>query len=101
MNNSLILKRIEDKLVLLKKVRPFPPYLVNKLREQFSIEMNYNSNAIEGNTLTLQETSQLLFEGRTPRKSLREINEVINHKKAFDCLLKFKDSPLPLPNATL
>ncbi len=58
--------------------------------ESFISLFTYDSTNIEGNTLTLQETSQLLFEGRTPRKSLREINEVINHKKAFDYLLKFK-----------
>lgn len=58
--------------------------------ESFISLFTYDSTNIEGNTLTLQETSQLLFEGRTPRKSLREINEVINHKQAFDYFLKFK-----------
>jgi Fic family protein len=55
--------------------------------ESFISLFTYDSTNIEGNTLTLQETSQLLFEGRTPRKSLREINEVVNHKKAFDYML--------------
>ena len=58
--------------------------------ETFISLFTYDSTNIEGNTLTLQETSQLLFEGRTPRKSLREINEVVNHKKAFDYLLESK-----------
>lgn len=58
--------------------------------ESFISLFTYDSTNIEGNTLTLQETSQLLFEGRTPRKSLREINEVINHKKAFDYILRSK-----------
>jgi len=58
--------------------------------ESFISLFTYDSTNIEGNTLTLQETSQLLFEGRTPRKSIREINEAINHKKAFDYLLKYK-----------
>jgi len=52
--------------------------------ESFVSLFTYDSTNIEGNTLTLQETSQLLFENITPRKSLREINEVTNHKKAFD-----------------
>lgn len=60
------------------------------LYESFVSLFTYDSTNIEGNTLTLQETSQLLFEGRTPRKSLREINEVINHKKAFDLILNWK-----------
>ena len=58
--------------------------------ESFVSLFTYDSTNIEGNTLTLQETSQLLFENITPRRSLREINEVINHKKAFDFILTNK-----------
>ncbi len=58
--------------------------------ETFVSLFTYDSTNIEGNTLTLQETSQLLFEKITPRKSLREINEVVNHKEAFDYLLSYK-----------
>jgi Fic family protein len=58
--------------------------------ETFVSLFTYDSTNIEGNTLTLQETSQLLFEGITPRKSIREINEVINHKEAFDFILGYK-----------
>lgn len=58
--------------------------------ESFVSLFTYDSTNIEGNTLTLQETSQLLFESITPRKSLREINEAINHKKAFDFILEYK-----------
>jgi len=59
--------------------------------ESFISLFTYDSTAIEGNTLTLQETSQLLFENIAPRKSLREINEVKNHKEAFDYLLREKE----------
>ncbi|MFH1506659.1 MAG: Fic family protein [archaeon] len=60
--------------------------------EAFCSLFTYNSTAIEGNTLTLQETAQLLFEKRTPSaKSLREINESLNHKEAFDFILKTKE----------
>lgn len=56
--------------------------------EAFCSLFAYDSTNIEGNTLTLQQTAQLLFEGITPSaKSLREINEVINHKEAFDFIL--------------
>ena len=58
--------------------------------ETFVSLFTYDSTNIEGNTLTLQETSQLLFENITPRKSLREINEVVNHKKAFDFIIDNK-----------
>jgi Fic family protein len=58
--------------------------------ESFCSLFAYNSTNIEGNTLTLQETSNLLFDKITPNKSLREINEVINHKEAFDFILDYK-----------
>jgi len=59
--------------------------------ESFCSLFTYDSTGIEGNTLTLSETSYLLFEGIVPKeKSLREIHEVINHKKAFDYMLDYK-----------
>jgi len=58
--------------------------------ESFVSLFTHDSTNIEGNTLTLRETAQLLFENITPRKSLREINEVINHKEAFDFIINGK-----------
>ena len=59
--------------------------------EAFCALFTHNSTAIEGNTLTLSETSHLLFEGIVPStRSLREINEILNHKKAFDFILNYK-----------
>ncbi len=59
--------------------------------EAFTSLFTYDSNAIEGNSLTLQETSFLLFEKIVPKsKSLREINEILNHKTAFDMMLNYK-----------
>jgi Fic family protein len=59
--------------------------------ESFCSLFTYDSTGIEGNTLTLLDTSFLLFEGFVPKeKSLREINETLNHKKAFDYMLAYK-----------
>jgi len=59
--------------------------------EAFCSLFTYDSTGIEGNSLTLSETSHLLFEGIVPStKSLREINEVLNHKKALDYILSYK-----------
>jgi Fic family protein len=59
--------------------------------EAFTSLFTYDSTAIEGNTMSLQETSFLLFDKRVPsNKSLREINESLNHKQAFDYLLSYK-----------
>ncbi len=58
--------------------------------ESFCSLFTYDSTGIEGNTLTFEETSFLLFEGIVPKeKSLREIHEVLNHKKAFDFILDY------------
>lgn len=59
--------------------------------ETFCSLFTYDSTGIEGNTLTFGETSHLLFEGIVPKsKSMREVYEVINHKKAFDYILAYK-----------
>ena len=60
--------------------------------EVFCSLFTHDSTGIEGNTLTLSETSFLLFEGIAPKeKSLREIHEIVNHKKAFDYILNYKE----------
>ena len=53
-----------------------------------SVRITYHSNAIEGNTLTLNETATIIL-GSTISggKSVREIFEVLNHKKAIDYML--------------
>jgi Fic family protein len=58
--------------------------------ETFVSAFTHDSTAIEGNTLTLQETAGLLFDEIIPSaKSLREVNEVLNHRKALDRLLEY------------
>jgi Fic family protein len=57
--------------------------------EAFISHFTHDSTAIEGNTLTLQETASLLFDQIAPQKSLKEINEILNHKRAFDHLLGY------------
>jgi len=60
--------------------------------EAFISRFTYDSNAIEGSTLTLKETAAILFDNITPAgKSPREINEAINHKKAFDFLINYDE----------
>jgi Fic family protein len=64
---------------------PLPSAAVRNLDDVYRIEWTYNSNAIEGNTLTLLETKLVLEEGLTiGGKKLREHFEVINHSEAID-----------------
>ena len=77
MDNTL-LSSIMGKKRELDKLRPLPPLIVRKLNEQFIIEWTYNSNAIEGNTLSLQETDLVINRGLTiGNKSLKEHFEAI------------------------
>ena len=82
-----IQKRIDDKLALLNSFRPLPVSAVKKLKEQFAIEMTYNSNAIEGNSLTLKETYLVINEGLTIKgKPLKDHLEAKNHQEALEYL---------------
>ncbi|PIW75294.1 MAG: hypothetical protein CO002_02845 [Candidatus Portnoybacteria bacterium CG_4_8_14_3_um_filter_44_10] len=81
---SKILSRLEEKKAFLDKNRPLPKPVLLKLREQMIVEGTYNSNAIEGNTLTLKETRLILEEGLTiAGKSMREHFEATNHRDAI------------------
>ena len=59
--------------------------------EWFLATFTYNTNAIEGSTINLPETSMILFENLAPPdKTMREIREVENNKKAFDYVIAYK-----------
>lgn len=89
--SSLLKDKETKELEKIKKdYQALPKSTEENRYEAFVSQFTYDSTTIEGNTLTLQETAQLLFEGQTPRKSLREINEIINHKEAFDFILNYK-----------
>ena len=67
----------------LDKRRPLTHGELQRLREEFLIEYTYTSNAIEGNTLTLQETA-LVLEGVTiDKKPLKDHLEAVGHRDAF------------------
>lgn len=83
--NQELYNRILQKKKQLEALRPFPKTALERLRGHFRILFTYNSNAIEGNTLTLSETKLVVQEGITiGGKSLREHNEAINHQKAIE-----------------
>ncbi|MFZ1371373.1 MAG: Fic family protein [Ferruginibacter sp.] len=84
---SASIERLYEKKALLAKERPLPGSVLQKIKEGLALEWTYNSNSIEGNTLSLNETRLILQEGITIKgKSLREHFEVFNHEKAIDYL---------------
>lgn len=79
------LARIASKKAELDLLRPFPAIALQNIRENLALEWTYNSNSIEGNTLTLQETRMIIEEGFTIKgKSLREHFEAVNHQDAIE-----------------
>ncbi|RKY52147.1 MAG: Fic family protein [Candidatus Neomarinimicrobiota bacterium] len=78
--NFTKLDNLKDKL---DQYRPLPKSVIENLHEDLVVRWTYNSNAIEGNTLTLQETKVALEGITVGGKTLREHFEAINHKEAI------------------
>lgn len=97
-----IYERVVRKREELDALRPLPRTALERLRKQFAIELAYNSNAIEGNTLTLRETRLVIEEGITIKgKPLREHLEATNHQKAFDFLVRIVNAKTPITQHTI
>ncbi|MDP4182840.1 MAG: Fic family protein [Bacillota bacterium] len=76
--------KIDSLLQELNSYRPLTEGELLRLREEFLVNFTYNSNAIEGNTLTLQETALIINEGITiDKKPLKDHLEAIGHKDAW------------------
>mgnify|MGYP001795616494 CR=1 FL=1 len=81
----------------LDSFRPLSPDIVAELKQLFDVRFTYNSNAIEGNTLTQNETQLVLEKGITVGgKTLREHLEVVGHRDAISYieLLAQKDNAI-------
>lgn len=83
-----LLDRIEYKKALLDNCRPLTEGEVARLNQDFTVEYTYNSNAIEGNTLTLRETDMVLRGLTIDKKPLKDHMEAVGHKEAFYYILE-------------
>ncbi|MEN6470145.1 MAG: Fic family protein [Clostridiaceae bacterium] len=80
---AALFSRIDGLKAELNRRRPLTQSELKRLQEEFLVEFTYNSNAIEGNTLTLRETA-LALEGVTiDQKPLKDHLEAIGHRDAF------------------
>jgi len=79
-----LLEMIDRKKVELDIRRPLTEGEAQRLAEEFTVEYTYNSNAIEGNTLTLRETDMVLRGLTIDQKPLKDHMEAVGHKEAFD-----------------
>lgn len=83
-----IIKHINKLKKQLDAIRPLPIEQIKNLEEYFRIQYTYDSNRIEGNTLTLQETALVINHGITiSGKSVNEHLEAINHSEAVELIL--------------
>ena len=96
-----ILEEIEEKKAKLDSMRPLTPGEVKRLREEFMIEFTYNSNAIEGNTLTLKETAMVLEGMTVDQKPLKDHLEAVGHKDAFLYINDIAAKDIPLNESTV
>lgn len=79
----------------LDKKRPLSQSVLKRIKENYLIKNTYNSNAIEGNTLTEMETRVIIETGITvAKKTLREHLEVKNHAEALQYIEELKDEKL-------
>ncbi len=78
-----LLEIIDKKKQELDMRRPLTAGEVERLTEEFVVEYTYNSNAIEGNTLTLRETDMVLRGLTIDKKPLKDHLEAVGHKEAF------------------
>ena len=78
-----ILEQINSLKKSLDSCRPLTPSEVDAIKEVFLVEHTYNSNAIEGNTLTLQETALVLQGITIDKKPLKDHLEAVGYKEAF------------------
>jgi Fic family protein len=82
---DIIISQVDELKVHLDSFRPLDSKHVAKLDRYFEEYYTYDSTSIEGNTLTLQETTLVLNKGITiGGKSMREHLEVINHNEAIE-----------------
>lgn len=82
-SNESLITLIEKKKAELDTHRPLTEAETERLCEDFMVEYTYNSNAIEGNTLTLRETDMVLRGITIDKKPLKDHLEAVGHKDAF------------------
>ena len=100
-NKKNILLDIQRKRERLSEMRPLTQGEVERLAEEFMIDFTYNSNAIEGNTLTLKETA-LALEGMTiDQKPLKDHLEAVGHRDAFLYVQDVAKQALPLSETVI
>ena len=96
-----LLLQIDRKKKELDNKRPLTDGEISRLNEEFIIEYTYNSNAIEGNTLTLRETDLVLRGLTIDQKPLKDHLEAVGHKEAFDFVSELVKNNVPISESVI
>jgi Fic family protein len=83
-------KLLEISNLIKKNKKDLPKTIMEKNLLDFSIKFTYNSNKLEGNTLSLKESYLLLKDQISPQKSIKDIKEIQDHQRLFLELIKSK-----------
>lgn len=103
---ELLRQHMEDVLEKLDRIKEaynrewkrIPPSVQKEMLIDLSIEFTYNTNAIEGSTITLEETEELIKHKMAPHKDIRDIKETLNHSEMFFKIIK---NPQPIESETI
>ncbi|MDR1664225.1 MAG: Fic family protein [Clostridiales bacterium] len=88
----MLIDKVDELSARLCALRPLNAGELKRLREEFYIENTYDTNAIEGSTLTLRETALILQEDITiSEKPLRMHLDAIGHRDAFKFIMDIAD----------
>ena len=96
-----LLSQIDHKKAELDSRRPLTAGEAERLKEEFVVEYTYNSNAIEGNTLTLRETDLVLRGLTINQKPLKDHMEAVGHKEAFDFVSELVKENVPISESII
>ena len=96
-----LLAQIDRKKKELDNKRPLTEGEISRLNEEFIIEYTYNSNAIEGNTLTLRKTDLVLRGLTIDQKPLKDHMEALGHKEAFDFVSELVKNNVPISESVI
>lgn len=97
-----IIQKVDELKSAIDKLRPIKPEDENRIMQKFRLDWNYNSNAIEGNSLTYGETRAFLMHGITAKgKPFKDYLDIRGHNEAIDYLSDFINKKEELTEAVI